>query len=144
MKSPVSRLSLGVVAAILGSAVALNIVFGAVAQETAYTLTIKDHKYDPVELAIARADRERVVDEIEVRLEDPFLVRDGTRREPSSGDVQGDVGPFGLGGRQGQPKLPDHLGVHVERVLRLPPGLVGNLGPGIARGHAGSIHSSST
>src|SRR6185436_7134376 len=87
--------------------------------------------------AIARLEHEPVVDEVELDRERSQPVRHRGRRQPPRGQVQRDVPPMVLPGREREPRLADDLHPHVKRVVgRLPFG-ERQAGP---RGFARRVH----
>src|SRR5207249_9590755 len=82
--------------------------------------------------AVGSANRDDVIDEVDVDVEDVVRVGQRRRVQTAHGHVERHVRPLWLSGRERKPQLPEDLQVHVQRLLRVAPRLVGQFGPGLA------------
>ena len=85
----------------------------------------------PCQCARRRQDFDLVIDEIGLDLERHVARPHWRRGQPACGDVQRHVRPLRLKRREGQTELPDDLQLHVKRIQRVRPGLVGQFWPGL-------------
>src|SRR6266550_7983903 len=81
-------------------------------------------------IPIAGLRDQLVIDEVEIDIEGPTVIRNRRRRHPAVGDVQHDLPPMVLHRSQSQSSLADDLGPAVERGLSWRPLVQGQSRPG--------------